>query len=118
MKMADLAAVRESRDLINDAIVACLHFVRIFDDLINKVAKMQHEPKLVLRARAFVLKDHSPVRVELALVDVLTADEREIDRPRIARRRCGDGPADAASIPVRIRESVPVSTRRFEMANQ
>ena len=52
-KLPDLPAVGDARDLIDVAVVAGLHLFRIFDDLVDEVAEMEHEIELVVgRARA------------------------------------------------------------------
>src|SRR6185369_7224874 len=43
MKIADLAAVRDARDLIDRAVVACLHLVGILDHLVDEIAEVQNE---------------------------------------------------------------------------
>ena len=108
MELSDLAAVRDPSDLVDRSVVACFHFVGIFDDLVNEVAEMMDEAKLVLRSSALIFVDHSPISVELAFVHVLAADEGEVHRSRIVFERSGDRSADAAPIPFAIREAVPV----------
>ena len=118
VEIADLLAVGNARDLVDRAVVAGLHLVRIFDDLVDEVAEVQHETELSLRRRALVLEDHPPIGVELAFIDVLAADEGEVHRPRIVGRRRGDRAADAAAVPVRVGEPVPVDVRRLEAADE
>ena len=79
---------------------------------------MEHETEAIGGRRALVLEDHPAIAVERAFVDVLAADEGEIDRPRIVRQWRGDRPADAAAVPVAIGEAVPVDARMLEMTDQ
>ena len=69
-------------------------------------------------AGALVLEDHPAIGVELAFVDVLAADEGEIDRPRIVGRGRGDRPADAAAVPFRVGEAIPIGAGRLEPARR
>ena len=118
MDARGLAAVRDPADVGDRAVVSRFYFIRIFNDLVYEVAKMQHEAELILGPGAFVLEDHSAIGVELPLVDVLTADESEVHGPRVVRERSGDGAADAAAVAVRVGEPVPIDARRLEPADQ
>ena len=83
--MADLQRVRNPRNLVEFPVEAGLPVLRILHDLVDEIAKVQDEIELVLGPRPLILEDHPAVAVELAFVDVLAADEGEIDRPRIVR---------------------------------
>ena len=118
MEVAGLAAIGNPADLVDRAVVARLHLVGIFDDLVDEIAEVENETELIGGRRALILEDHPAIAVELAFIDALAADEGEIDRPRIVRQRRGDRPADAAAVPLSIGEAVPVDARRLEMADQ
>ncbi len=81
MEVADLLAAGNARDLVNLAVVSSLHLVRIFNDLVDEVAEVKHEIELVFGRGALILEDHPPVRVELAFIDTLAADEGEVHAP-------------------------------------
>ena len=85
VEVADLVAVRDARDLIDRAVVACLHFVGILDHLVDEIAEVQNEIELLGGRGAFIFVDHPAIGVELALVDVLTAHEGEVHWARIVR---------------------------------
>src|SRR5436190_19595733 len=97
MKIADLATVRDASDVVDGAVVPGLHLFGIFDHLVNEVAEMEDEAKLVGWPCAFILKDHPAIGVELALVDVLAADEGEVHRPRVVCERRRDRAANATA---------------------
>ena len=78
--MDDLQRVRNPRNLVEFPVEAGLPFLWILHDLVDEIAKVQDEIELVLGPRPLVLEDHPAVAVELAFVDVLAADEGEIDR--------------------------------------
>src|SRR6185369_5300921 len=120
MELADSAeaAIRNPADVVDGAVVPCRQFVRIFDDLINEITEVEHETELIGGRRALILKDHPAIAVELAFIDILAADEGEIDRPWIVRQRRGDRPADAATVTLSIGEAVPIDARRLEMTDQ
>src|SRR6188472_278212 len=118
MEVAAFTAIGNPANVIDRAVVSRLHFVGIFDDLIDEITEVENEPELIGGRRALILKDHPAIAVELAFVEALAADEREIDRPWIVRQRRGDRPADAATVPLSIGEAVPVDARRLEMTDQ
>ncbi len=118
MEVADLAAVRNAPDIVDDAVVARLHLVRIFDHLIDEVAKMEHEAELVGGCGALVFEDHPAIGVELAFVDALAADEGEVDGARIGRQRRSARAADAAAVARGIGEAVPIGMRGLQPADE
>src|SRR6188768_357489 len=118
MEVAALAAIGNSADVVDRAVVPRRRLVRISDDLINEVTEVENEPELSGGHRALILKDHPAITVELAVIQALAADEGEIDRPWIVRQRRGDRPADAAPVPLCFGEAVPVDARRLEMTDQ
>src|SRR5579884_441134 len=118
MEFAGLAAIGNPADVVDRAVVPRRLLLRIFDDLINEITQVENETELIGRRRALILEDHPAIGVELAFIDVLAADKREIDRPWIVRQRRGDRPADAAAVPLSIGEAVPVDARRLEMTYQ
>jgi hypothetical protein len=118
MEVAGFAAVRNPADVVDRAVVSRLHFVGIFDDLINEITEVEHETELIGGRRALILKDHPAIAIELAFIDALAADKGKIDRPWIVRQRRGDRPADAAPVPLSIGEAVPVDARRLETTDQ
>src|SRR5215471_3771030 len=118
MEFAGLTAIRNPADLVDRAVVPRRQLVGIFDDLVNEITEVENETELIGGRRALVLEDHPAIAVELAFVEALAADEGEGDRPRIARERRGDRPADAAAVALSIGEAVPVDARRLEMADQ
>ena len=81
MEVADLLALGNARDFVDLAVVTGLHLVRILHDFVNEVAEMQDEIELVCGRGALILEDHPPVRVELAFIDTLAADEDEVHAP-------------------------------------
>jgi len=81
VEVTNLLAVGDARDLVNLAVVSRLHLVRIFSDLVDEVAEVQHEIELVFRRGALILEDHPPIRVELAFIDTLAADEGKVHAP-------------------------------------
>ena len=111
-------AVCDARYLIDRAVVARFHLVRILDHLVDEITEVQNEIELLGGASAFIFVDHPAKGVELALVDVLTAHECEVHGAGIVRQRRGDGAADPAAISVAVRESIPVSARRLQSADQ
>src|SRR5262249_45003434 len=77
MELADSAqtAIRDFADVVDRAVVPRRHLLGIFDDLVDEITEVEHEPELIGGRRALVLEDHPPIAVELALVHVLAADE-------------------------------------------
>src|SRR5437763_9902571 len=118
MEFAGLAAIRNPADVVDRAVVPRGLLVGILDDLINEIAEVENETELIDGRRALIFKDHSAIAVELAFIDALAADKREMDRPWIVRQGRGDRPADAATVPLSIGEAVPVDARRLEMTDQ
>src|SRR6476660_377399 len=118
MEVAAFTAIGNPANVIDRAVVSRLHFVGIFDDLIDEITEVENEPELIGGRRSLILKDHPAIAVELTFVEALAADEREIDRPWIVRQRRGDRPADAATVSLSIGEAVPVDARRLEMTDQ
>ena len=117
-KLPTFSPVGDARDLVDRAVVASLHLVRILNDLVDEVAEVQHEIELVFGRGALILEDHPPIRVELAFIDTLAADEGEVHAPRIVGRwRCHRS-ADAAAISLLVDEAIPVLPRRLEPADQ
>src|SRR3954470_21316717 len=98
MEVSGLAAIGDPRDLVNRAVVTRLHFVGIFDNLVDEVTEVQDKTELIRWLGTLVLEDHPPVAVERAFIDVLTTHKREIDRARIFDLGRGDGSADAAAV--------------------
>src|SRR6478735_11949345 len=118
MEVAAFTAIGNPANVIDRAVVSRLHFVGIFDDLVDEITEVEDETELLGGRRALILKDHPAIAVELAFVDALAADEGETDRPWIVRQRRGDRPADAATVPLSVGEAVPVNAGRFEMTDQ
>src|SRR6185369_5739468 len=67
---------------------------------------------------AFIVINHPALGVELALIDIVTAHECEVDCARIAWQRRGDRAAIPAPVAVRVRKPVPVTLCRPEPADQ
>ena len=86
-KIATFSDVRNPRNLVEFPVEAGLPFLWILHDLVDEIAKVQDEIELVLGPRPLILEDHTAVAVELAFVDVLAADEGELDRARVVRLR-------------------------------
>src|SRR5438046_1647425 len=105
MYFATLAAIGNPADFVDRAVVSRRQLLGILDDLIDEIAEVENETKLIGGRRAFILKDHPAIAVELAFVKALATDKREIDRPWIVRERRGDRPADAATVPLCIGEA-------------
>ena len=112
------ADVGNPADVVDCAVVPRRHLVGIFDDLVNEITEVENETESIGGRRALILKNHPAIAVELAFIHALAADKGEIDRPWIVRKRRGDRPADAATVPVSIGEAVPIDTRRLEMTDQ
>src|ERR1700682_3079817 len=102
MEFAGLAPIGNPADIVDCAVVPRRHLVGIFDDLINEITEVENETELIGGHRALILKDHPAIAVELAFINALAANKREIDRPWIVRQRRGDRPADAATVPLSI----------------
>src|SRR6185312_7341052 len=100
VEVADLVAIRDARDLVDRAVVACLHLVGIFDHLVDEIAEVQNETELLGGGSAFIFVDHSAIGVELAFIDILTAHEREAHRAGIVWQRRRDRAADTAAVSV------------------
>ena len=118
VEFTDLPAVGNAPDVVNRAVVTRFDFLGIFNDFVDEIAKVEDESELVFGRGALVLEDHPSIGVELAFVDVLAADEGEIDGARIAVERRGDRAADAAAIPVGVDEAVPVRPRGLEATDE
>src|SRR6185312_11156781 len=118
VEVADLVAIRDARDLVERAVVACLHLVGIFDHLVDEIAEVQNETELLGGGSAFIFVDHSAIGVELAFIDILTAHEREAHRAGIVWQRRRDRAADTAAVSVAVGESIPVGARRLESADE
>src|SRR5262249_18289592 len=122
MEVAGLAAIGNPADVVDRAVVPRLQLVGILDDLVNEITEVEHETELgiaknawaVARSwgrRALIFKDHPAIAVELAFVEILAADEGEVDRSWIVRERRGDRAANAAPVSLFIGEAVPVDAR-------
>src|ERR1700727_2696513 len=98
MEVAGVAAIGNPADIVDRAVVPRLHFIRIFNDLINKITEVENETELIGGRRALILKDHPAIGVELAFIHALAADKDEIDRPWIVRQRTGDCPAEETTV--------------------
>src|SRR5882724_6779168 len=128
MQFAGVTSIRNPADVVDRAVVPRRHLVGILDDLINEITEVENETELIITKhwavaqfggrRALILKDHPAIAVELAFINALATDKGEIDRPWIVRQRRGDRPADAATVPLSIREAVPVDARRLEVTDQ
>src|SRR5215831_15579984 len=118
MEFAGLTAIGNPADLVDRAVVPRRQLVGIFDDLINEITEVENETESIGGRRALALVDHPAIGVQLAFIDVLAADEGELDRPWIFFQRRGDRPADAAAVPLSIGEAVPVDVRGLEMTDQ
>ena len=118
VELAGLSPIGNARDLIDGPVEAGVSLFGILNDLVDEVAKVQHEAKLILRPRAFVFEDHPAISVELSFVDALAADEGEVHCARIVWQRRGDRAADPAAVSVGVGKPIPVSARRLESANQ
>src|SRR4051794_2486873 len=118
MKVANLPTVRNAPDIVDRPVVPRLHFFRVFHDLVDEVAEVQDEAEPVLGRGPLVLEDHAPIGVELAFVDVLAADECEVDRAPVVGTRRSDGAADAATVPFVIGEPIPIFPRWLEPADE
>src|SRR5438309_8499478 len=64
MKIANLFAVFVVNDVAQTTVVDALRSVfRVPDNFIDEVAEVKHEPEAILFRSAFVLENHSPVRI-------------------------------------------------------
>src|SRR3954462_12433784 len=75
MEVEDLPRVWNLADIEHRAIVAVRNLLRIFDDFVDEVAEVKHEPDLRVRRSALVFPDHPPISVLRAFVDALAGDE-------------------------------------------
>lgn len=115
VEVGHLFPARVAHDVAQTAVVHPLRPVlRIPDDLVDEVTQMEHEEEAVRLRRLLVLVDHPAVGVLRALIDVLTADEREAHRTRVVGAGCREGASNAASHPRVVREAVPVLARRLQ----
>src|SRR3954462_12247346 len=117
MEFAGLAAIGNTADFVDRAVVPRRQLVGIFDDLINEITEVENETELIGGRRALILKDHPAIAVELAFIKALAADKGEIDRPWIIRQRRRCRPDDAATVPLSIAEPVRVDARRLQMTD-
>ena len=118
VEVADLVAVRDARHLINRAVVARLHLVGILDHLVDEISEVQDEIELLGGGSAFVFVNHPAICVELPLIDILTADKREVHRARVIVVGRGHGSADAAPVAITVAEAIPIDARGFESSHQ
>src|SRR6185369_3908089 len=118
MEIAELAPVGNAADVVDGAVVPGLHLVGIFDHLVDEIAQLQNEIELFGSGSAFIFVNHPAIGVELALIDILTAHEGEVDCARIVWQRRGDRAADPTAVSVGVGEPIPVSACRLESANQ
>src|SRR5947209_10019815 len=88
VKVRYFFAVRIADDISYLPGVVCLAVFGVPHQLINEVAKMQDETEFLILRSAFVLVNHSSVRVLRAEVCVLTANKRKTNWPRIMIVRC------------------------------
>jgi hypothetical protein len=114
MKFAGCAAIGNASDLIDRPVVAGGSLFGVLNDLVNEVAKVQHEAELIRGTRAFVFEDHPAISVKLSFINVLAAHEGEIDRRGVSFGGCGDGAADSTPGTVLIRKPIPINRARFE----
>jgi len=70
-------AICISDDVADAAVVHHLAVFRIPDDLIDEIAKVQHESKPFVLWRALVFIDHSSICILRALIHVLATDEHK-----------------------------------------
>ena len=96
------------------AIHAVWHVLGIADDLVDEIAKVQHEAQLLCARAARVLVDHAPVGIHRAVGDVLAAGEGEAHRAIIVRHGRGERAADAAHVSGLVDEAIPVLARGAE----
>src|ERR1044072_3811641 len=118
MEVSGLPPVGNASDVVDGAVVTCLHLVGILDHLVDEITQVQNEVELFGGGCAFIFINHSARGVERALVHILTADESEIHCARIVWQRCSDRATDAAAVAVGVGKPIPVSVRRLESANQ
>src|SRR6185503_18442392 len=116
MEIAGLAPIGNASDVVDGAVVACLHLVGILDHLVDEIAEVQNEIELFGGGSAFIFVNHPAIGVELALIDILTTDKREVHRAGIVWQRRGDRAADPAAVAVGVREAIPVSACWLESA--
>src|SRR5262249_35611937 len=58
------------------------------------------------------------IRVELPLIDILTAHKCEVHRARIIIARRGNGSANAAPVAIGVAEAIPINARGLEASHQ
>ena len=118
MKIANLFAVFVVNDVAQTTVVDALRPVfRVPDNFIDEVAEVKHEPEAILFRSAFVLENHSPVRILSPLVRVLARDERKPHRSFVVIGWCRNGPADAAAVATHVSKAIPVRARRLQSAS-
>src|SRR6188472_979353 len=107
MEVAAFTAIGNPANVIDRAVVSRLHFVGIFDDLINEITEVENETEFIGGRRALILKDHPAIAVELAFIDALAA--------RVVQSDSAETGADAFATTCRNASSSAtssVSTRR------
>ena len=90
----------------------------IEDELVDEVAEVQYEAEALRRSPALILEDHLAPGVHGALGRVLAADEGEADRPLVAVRRRGQGPADPAALAFLVDEAEEIFVGRLQSARE
>src|SRR5207302_10747442 len=99
MKIANLFAVFVVNDVAQTTVVDALRSVfRVPDNFIDEVVEVKHEPEAILFRSAFVLENHSPVRILSPLVRVLARDERNPHMSFVVIGGYRDDPGDAAGV--------------------
>ena len=93
------------------AISALAPILRIFHDLIDEVAEVQHEAHLLRAWASDVFVHHAPIGVERADGWVLAADKRKAHRAFVVRSRRGQRAANAARIARLVHEAIPILAR-------
>src|SRR5689334_13959041 len=93
--------------------VVCLAVFGVPHQLINEVPKVQGKTQFFRLRSAFVLINHSSVRVLRTDVCILTAYKRKTNWPRIMIVRCSACPADSTAISVTVCKTIPIDPSRL-----
>src|SRR6478672_1875712 len=108
VKVLYFFAVRIADDISYLPGVVCLAVLGIPHQLINEVAKMQDETEFLILRSAFVLIDHSSVRVLRTEVYVLAAYKSKTNWPWIMIVRRSACSADSTAISITISKTIPI----------
>ncbi len=109
MEVVDLASVGNTTDVEHGAIVAMRYLIRVLNDLIDEIPKMQDERQAIFGRGALIFPNHASVGILRALIHALARNESKAHRSCIVDLGRRDRAADTAAIAFRIDEAIPVN---------